>query len=215
MLFDLSSHATSYIDGYCSATGSRSRVLPLATSGSEPISAKRPLAVGKRGHRSFRPRALARTRGDRKQGARLDGHAVGRVDNAPSCDLARTTSALQPQDIRIRSIAVPTAGVVDALGSFRLVTLWEFSGLSPDGSRRSTALAAGWIARCGAPGWWVAAGCDPGGPCCFMAWCLPIRSLGAGDAAKAQAQLRLRSSRARFRLLRRCRRRPSQSRRGW
>jgi hypothetical protein len=121
-------------------------------------------------------------------------------------------SDMQPQDT---SIALPAASVVDALG---FVPTCDAFGNSLDGGRTARgealhSLLAGSRAVVLPDG--GGRRCDPGGPRCFMASRLPIRSLRACDAAKAQARLRLRSSRARFRLLRRCLRRPSQSRRGW
>jgi hypothetical protein len=58
---------------------------PGANRGSESISARRPVAQSKRGYGSFRPRAAARTRGERKAGLQPDGRRVRRVYGAPSC----------------------------------------------------------------------------------------------------------------------------------
>ena len=52
----------------------------MANRRSEPISARRPVAQSKRGHESFRPRAVARTRGEWKAGlsARRPSRQTGR-----------------------------------------------------------------------------------------------------------------------------------------
>jgi len=82
---DLSSAATD---------GPMTRRAPqVATSRSEPISAKRPHVEGKRGHRSLRPRAVARTRGESKAGRSARRPCRRRVDDAPSCDFGETEGA--------------------------------------------------------------------------------------------------------------------------
>ena len=62
------------------AAGESQRAPLLANRRSEPISARRPVAQSKRGHGSLRPRAAARTRGERKAGlsARRPSRQTGR-----------------------------------------------------------------------------------------------------------------------------------------